>query len=296
MTDELEHVLASYETWLDRQPFAESTRRAYLLQVRPYVSYLATRSLKEEDDPLHHPFACAYAIRDYKTYLKTERKTKPTSVNLALAAIDHLYLFLGLDQPKVQREDLPQQSPRALKPDEQKRFLRAVERTPSVRDQALARLLFYTGLRLGECAALNVDDVRVSARKGVVIIRSGKGETYREVPLNTEVHQALTLWLKERSKRFPRLSDSALFLNLEGRRLSTRAIDLIVRQLGHHAELKLSAHVLRHTCLTNLVRRRNDLVLVAEIAGHKRLETTRRYSLPSLEDRETALEGIRVEY
>jgi integrase/recombinase XerC len=53
---------------------------------------------------------------------------------------------------------------------------------------------------------------------------------------------------------------------------------------------------LRHTCLTNLVRRGNDLVLVAEVAGHKRLETTRRYSLPSREDRESAMEGIHVEY
>jgi site-specific recombinase XerD len=60
--------------------------------------------------------------------------------------------------------------------------------------------------------------------------------------------------------------------------------------------LDLSAHVLRHTCLTNLVRRGNDLVLVAEIAGHKRLETTRRYSLPSVEDREKAMEGLQIEY
>jgi site-specific recombinase XerD len=296
MTDALAQVLASYETWLDRQPLAESTRRAYRLQVRQYMSYLAMRSMEQEEDPLHHPFACAYAIRNYKTYLKTERKAKPTSVNLALAAIDHLYLFLGLDRPKVQREDLPQQSPRALKPEEQKAFLRAVERASSVRDQALARLLFYAGLRLGECAALNVEDARVSARKGVVIIRSGKGDMYREVPLNGEVRETVKLWIKERANCFHKNSDPALFLNLKGKRLSTRAIDLIIRRLGVDAKLELSAHVLRHTCLTNLVRHGNDLVLVAEIAGHKRLETTRRYSLPSLEDRETAMEGLRVEY
>ena len=45
------------------------------------------------------------------------------------------------------------------------------------------------------------------------------------------------------------------------------------------------------TCLTNLVRRGNDLVLEASVAGHRRLETTRRYSLPSLVDRESAMEG-----
>jgi len=136
-----------------------------------------------------------------------------------------------------------------------------------VRDQAIAQLLFYTRLRLGECVALNVDDVRVSARKGVVIVRSGKGETYREVPLNAEVREVLKVWLKERAKRFPQISEPALFLNLKGRRLSTRAIDLVLRQLGREAKVELSAHVLHHTCLTNLVRRGNDLVLEASVAG-----------------------------
>jgi site-specific recombinase XerD len=100
----------------------------------------------------------------------------------------------------------------------------------------------------------------------------------------------------ERNKRFSHISDPAFFLNTSGKRLSARSIDLIIRRIGADAHLELSAHVLRHTCLTNLVRSGNDLVLVAEIAGHKRLETTRRYSLPSLEDRASAMEGLRVEY
>lgn len=295
MRDQLEQMLRAYDMWLDRQPLASNTRNAYRLQVHQYGAYLAQRP-PEEDDPLSQPFARDYTVRDYKTYLKTERKVKPTSVNLALAAIDHFYQFLGSDRPKIQREDLPEQSPRALKPEEQTAFLRAVERSPSLRDQTIARLLFYTGLRLSECAALNVDDVRISARKGLVIVRSGKGDTYREVPLNADVRDTLRIWLKERARRFPQASESALFLNLKGRRLSTRAIDLVLRQLGAHAKLELSAHVLRHTCLTNLVRRGNDLVLVAEVAGHKRLETTRRYSLPSLEDRENAMEALRIEH
>src|SRR5207244_2820189 len=146
------------------------------------------------------------------------------------------------------------------------------------------------------CAALNMDDVRISARKGMVIVRSGKGDTYREVPLNAEVREALRRWHKERIKQVPQLSQPAVLLNLMGQLLSTRAIDLIIRQLGRDANLELSTHILRHTCLTNLVRRGNDLVLVAEVAGHKRLETTRRYSLPSREDREKAMEGLRIDY
>ena len=295
MSETLEQTLAAYDAWLDRQPLATKTRVAYRLQVHQYGAYLAQLP-RTADDPLHTPFARDYAVRDYKTYLKTERQAKPTSVNLALAAIDHFHQFIGNDRPQVQRESLPAQAPRALTLEEQKALLRAIERTPSVRDKAIAQLLFYTAVRLGECAALNLDDVRVSARKGVIIVRSGKGDTYREVPLNADVREALRAWLKERNQRFSQISDPAFFLNASGKRLSARAVDLIIRRLGVDAHLELSAHVLRHTCLTNLVRAGNDLVLVAEIAGHKRLETTRRYSLLILEDRESAMEGLRLEY
>jgi integrase/recombinase XerD len=53
--------------------------------------------------------------------------------------------------------------------------------------------------------------------------------------------------------------------------------------------------VLRHTCITKLVRGGSDVVLVAELAGHRRLETTRRYSLPSDADRQLAMDGLEVE-
>jgi hypothetical protein len=52
-----------------------------------------------------------------------------------------------------------------------------------------------------------VDDVRLSVRKGLVVVRSGKGETYREVPLNADVREVLKVWLKERTKRFPQISE-----------------------------------------------------------------------------------------
>ena len=75
-----------------------------------------------------------------------------------------------------------------------------------------------------------------------------------------------------------------------------RAIDLAVRHLGQEADVETSAHTLRHTCLTRLVRAGNDIVLVAELAGHSRLETTRRYSLPSDADRQAAMDGLTADY
>jgi site-specific recombinase XerD len=80
-----------------------------------------------------------------------------------------------------------------------------------------------------------------------------------------------------------------------GARLTARSVDRAVRGVAARAGLELSAHTLRHTCVTNLVRAGNDLVLVAELAGHRRLETTRRYSLPSEADRQAAMEALELE-
>ena len=121
MTETLEQTLIAYNAWLDRQLLAAKTRVAYRLQGHQYGAYLAQHPFTI-DDPLRTPFARDYVIRDYKTHLKMERQAKPTSVNLALVAIDHFHQFLGNDRPHVQREDLPAQAPRALKPEEQKAF------------------------------------------------------------------------------------------------------------------------------------------------------------------------------
>jgi site-specific recombinase XerD len=292
-----DEISEGYVRWLERQPFSENTRRAYRVRAGQYLEYL-TATPADYGNPLEDPHARDYAVRDFKAYLKTVRKARPSSVNLSLAAVDNFYRFLGMGKPEVRREELPGAAPRSLSPEEQKRFLRAVERSGEVRDRAIALLLFYAGLRLGELTKLSVEDVPISARKGKVIVRSGKGDAYREIALNVEVRDALEGWLAERGADYPGGENPALFLSQRGKRLSTRAVDFIVRRLGEEAALDepLSAHALRHTCMTNLVRAGYDLVLVAEIAGHKRLETTRRYSLPSAADREAAMESIRVEY
>jgi site-specific recombinase XerD len=155
--------------------------------------------------------------------------------------------------------------------------------------------LLYTGLRLAELIALDVDDVKTSARKGLVVVRSGKGDAYREVPLNALVRQVLDEWLAERKTRAAE-GERAAFVGRSGRRLSKRSVDDVVRGLGKDAGVQLSAHILRHTFLTRMVRQGSDLVLVAELAGHRRLETTRRYSLPSDIDRLLAVENLQIDY
>jgi site-specific recombinase XerD len=124
------------------------------------------------------------------------------------------------------------------------------------------------------------------------VVRSGKGDAYREVELNALVRAMLDECDKERAKIAPD-GETRFFLTRSGARLSSRSVDLAVRRVAARARLSLSAHTLRHTFVSGLVHAGNDLVLVAELAGHRRLETTRRYSLPSEADRRKAADRLR---
>ena len=170
----------------------------------------------------------------------------------------------------MSRERLPQAAPRALASDELMAFVRAAGRA-AARDQAIGLLLVYAGLRLSELVVLDLDDARVSGRKAVVVVRSGKGDAYREVPLNAPARKALDDWLNKRPAPVARIGGEPLFVSRAGGRLSARSVDEVVRKLGRAASVELSAHVLRHTWVTRLVRAGNDVVLVADLAGHCKL-------------------------
>jgi integrase/recombinase XerC len=141
--------------------------------------------------------------------------------------------------PVVRREELPAKAPRALSVEQQRRVLRIAEHV-SARDRAILVLLLYTALRLAELVALDLDDVRTSARKGVVIVRSGKGDAFREVPFNALARQVLEEWPPER-KRLAGAGERALFIGRGGRRLAKRSVDDVVRGIGKDAGVRRSA-------------------------------------------------------
>lgn len=284
-------MVGRYRRWLARQPTAARTRAAYLSQVDSYVDWLVASGY--DGAVVTVASARDGAVRAYKRSLKVDRGWKPSSVNQALAAIDNFYRTLPVGVPHVAREALAQLAPRALDQAEQRAFVRAVERCPVARDRAIATVFLQTGLRLSELSALKLDDVSISARRGQLRVRSGKGDRYREVPLNSVAREALSEWLRERGDSTdPEDAASGLWLSRTGSVLTARAVDLVIRRVAADAGVNVSAHVLRHTFVTNLVRSGADVVLVAELAGHRRLDTTRRYSLPSRTDRDAAVEAV----
>lgn len=281
-------ALADYQRALRAAPLAAETRRTYYSKVRGYLTWLAAADV--DGDPLTQPRPRDWAVRDYRTHLVTVAKRAPRTINTALAAIDDFYTRRGLGLAAADRLDLPAQVPRALDAKTALRWVRAIATRPSPRDRVLALLPIYAGLRVSETVALDTDDVRLSARKGNLRV-SGKGTTVRDLPIHPELRTDLQTWLDERPGWPGAGISPALLLNRYGQRLSVRGASDI-RAIAADANLDeehITAHVGRHTFATTLIRCGTDLVAVADMLGHARLDTVRLYTGPSAADRERAL-------
>jgi site-specific recombinase XerD len=281
-------ALQAYHKALAAAPLFSETRRTYLSKVRGYLAWLSGTDV--DGDPLGQRRARDWAVRDYRTHLLTVAKRAPTTINNTLAAIDDFYTRRGLGPATADRLDLPTHAPRALDAKAALRWLRAIQDHPAPRDRVLALLPFYAGLRIAEAVGLDVDDVRLSARKGTLRVH-GKRATLRELPIHPQLRTDLQLWLDERPDWPGAQTSPALLLNRRGTRLTTRGASTIFRTIATTAGLddSITAHIGRHTFATTLIRGGTDLVTVAEMLGHARLDTVRTYTRPTAEDRAKAL-------
>ena len=158
------------------------------------------------------------------------------------------------------------------------------------RDRAILELFYASGLRLSELVGLDVDDINLSSR---VVRVLGKGRKERIVPFNRSTEDALRAWLQDWEtigapgkrghstfyKSRKNLS-VPIFLNYQGRRLSTRSVDRLVRKYVAACSTRfgISPHALRHSFATHLLERGADLRAIQELLGHARLTTTQRYT------------------
>jgi site-specific recombinase XerD len=120
----------------------------------------------------------------------------------------------------------------------------------------------------------------------------GKGVTVRELPLHPQLRTDMQLWLDERPAWPGAECTPALLLNRRGGRLSVRGASGIIHNLAADGGLDdeaITAHIGRHTFAATLIRGGTDLVVVADMLGHARLDTVRAYTCPTTEDRAKAL-------
>jgi integrase/recombinase XerC len=278
----------AYTAQLSAAPLSAETRRTYASKTRQYLAWLPAAVV--DGDPLTNPAARDQAVAGWRAYLVTAANQAPATVNNALAAVDDFYARRGMGRATVERTSVPSKAPRSLTRSAQLRWLRAVESDSSTRDRALAGLPFYAGARIGETVRLDTSDLAASGHRGVLRIH-GNGDRIREIPIHPSLQADIGHWLADRARWPGADTNPALFLNHRGGRLSVRGARDVIARISDAAGLEadITAQVLRHTFAATLVGGGADLVLVADLLGHARLDTTRSYAAPTAQDRVKAL-------
>ena len=183
-----------------------------------------------------------------------------------------------------------------LEPDEVTRMLDAVSSNNTFskrqkaynqntveRDNALVTLFLGTGIRISECVGLNLDDFDFS-QNAFKVTRKGGNQTV--LYFSEEVADALKIWLKKRATLGLANEEKAMFVSLQKKRISVRAVEDLVKKFAKEATplKKISPHKLRSTFGTNLYRETKDIYIVADLLGHKDVNTTKKHYAAISED------------
>ena len=250
----------------------------------PHTLIAYERELRELANLL--PATAQPARRDFQAAFRqlSQRGLHPASLARALSAwrqyCDYLVRQGSLKTNPVQdikAPKKPQRLPRAIERDTLNALLdQPVEPddTLALRDQAIAELLYGSGLRLAELAGLNLDDVYLDA--GWLNVR-GKGNKQRQVPLTQSSAALLRQWLAQRPAQ---PHETALFTTQRGTRLGSRQIakrlDNWAQQ--HGSPQHISPHMLRHSFAGHLLQASRDIRAVQDLLGHASLSSTQIYT------------------
>ena len=151
------------------------------------------------------------------------------------------------------------------------------------RDRALLEVMYSAGTRAAETIGLDRRDVDLA--RGLALVR-GKGRKERLAPLGSHAQKALGDYLDDPQRPSGVAPDgSAVFLNLRGRRLTTRSVGRLVERhaLAAGIRRRTTPHTLRHSFATHLLDAGADLRAVQELLGHAHLVTTQIYTHVSIE-------------
>ena len=231
------------------------------------------------------------ALRSFYTYYyKRERiKTNPT---------------LLVDMPKLHEKEIIR-----LDVDETAELLDYIEHAGDqltgqkkryyektrLRDLAIVTLLLGTGIRVSECVGLDVTDIDFK-NDAIRVVRKGGSEMM--IYFGEEVEKALLDYLEERNSITPVAGhENALFYSTQRKRIGVQAVENMVKKYAHEITTtkKITPHKLRSTYGTTLYKETGDIYLVADVLGHKDVNTTRKhYAAMDDERRRKAASAVKL--
>lgn len=276
----VEAVLERYRTYLTvERGLACATTRYYIDLVRPFVK---GRERASGIDLL------GLSPRDITDFVLAEcRNRRRGSVKLMVTALRSLLSFLHLEGELTQPLATAVTSvaswrlaglPRSLEPAQVRELLASCDRRRATgrRDFAILMLLVRLGMRAGEVVGMELNDI--DWRSGEVVVR-GKGDRHERLPLPSDVGEAIAGYL--RRGRPPTAEGRTVFVRRRAphQRLTSAAVTHIVREAGKRAHVgALSAHRLRHTAATQMLRAGAPLEEIGQVLRHRSSFSTAIYA------------------
>jgi len=296
MNRSLEELIARFIDHLRFEKNASPhTVKNYHSDLRQFLAYLdktggqGTATTIAVDDLDH------LSIREYMGHLY-QRRLARTSIARKISTLRAFFRFLRqmeLIETNPTRLVASPRLPRKIPPHLEKDQVAALLEAPAPetdggrRDRAVMELLYATGMRVGELVDLNLADIDLD--EGIARIR-GKGRKERLVPFGDTAREMLARYYPVRQRllftaRDNRRDSQAVFLNLQGGRLSARSVSRIIERYIARVSvrLKISPHSLRHSFATHLMNAGADLRVIQELLGHASLSTTQKYTHVSVD-------------
>lgn len=308
------------------------TRLGYLRDIRVFCDYLVKRKFKGKfiyeltiddlakvtptDIEMFIDYLSSYTIADKKYSCKEHAKER--KVSSLRAMFKYFYkreklendIMTKVDTPKVHEKPIIR-----LDVDEVVEFLDEAENgegltgrqktyheKTSVRDEAILSLFLGTGIRISECVGLNRADINFSDNSFVV---TRKGGNTSILYFSEEVANSLRRYLDwlddqilEQTPFGKRITDrDALFVSSKGGRMTPRAVEMMVKKYARITTpfKKITPHKLRSTYGTNLYHETHDIFVVADVLGHRDVNTTRKhYAAMSDDIRRDAVNKVKL--
>ncbi len=252
---------------------------AYRRDIKSFLAYL----MKENIDNLNEvnpKCVQKYAANCYKKGLSAR------TISRGISAVRAWFTYLckvgvtsttnpatGINIPKS-----PRSLPRALDVDQMNFLLRGSGNSIySKRDVAMWELLYSSGLRVSELAAVDLEHISLTEKEIRVL---GKGKRERIVPVGSLAVNAISVWFSVRSIFSRSKDEEACFLTHSGNRMTSRNIQLRLRRWArqHGLDESVHPHMLRHSFASHILESSGDLRAVQELLGHSNISTTQIYT------------------
>ncbi|SMB82730.1 integrase/recombinase XerD [Desulfonispora thiosulfatigenes DSM 11270] len=273
-------ILQAFQEYLIVDGKGGKTVVSYTGDIARFLTWLETKQIEFTGE------LTRFFIISYKEYLVG----KNYSVNTINKKINSLHSFNQFliaqnlckellvypSKDKIKVASGSEQEVEVFTDEEVERLLFYLENRNNVsqRDRAAIVLLLYTGLRVSELVNLKTKDIDFLTMYLKVV---GKGGKYREVPLKTEVIEAIKDYLEGERKNHKLVDSQYLLLTQRAEKMDKDTINKLLKKHGKQLHLEMYPHKFRHTFCTRLIKKGVEITTVAKLAGHANIQTTSDY-------------------